>query len=1080
MSDIQVITSHRIELLAEALTDTIASSLPDPVDPEIIVVQSRGMQRWLSLHIAQRFGVCAHIDFPFPNTIVQQLFSLLLPEMPEVLSFDPRRLTWVLMKKLDTIPGDAMFEQIRAYLSDNRQLKRFQLARVVADLFDQYTLFRPSLITQWESEQSENWQAYLWRECTDTSLWRHRETVRQHFFAALNSLDSPPGHFPRRISLFGISFLPQFHLEILAAISRFTEVTLYILNPCREYWYDIVSPNRAARMKSTALAAGKAAPLHLDIGNPLLASMGQYGADFLNRLLDCTPQEHALPFDIEPSSLLTTVHYDIVTLKNRGADGESPPVSVAEDDTTIQIHSCHTHHRETEVLFNSLLDLFQKNPGLRPSEIVVMCPDIETYAPYIKAVFSNPPPGTPALPFSIADRRQASENPIFDSFLVLLSLDLSRLSTIDVLTFLDNPAIQSSFGLSETDIKTIHRWVDRSNIYWGIDHTQWESTGVTGGDEFSWEAGMNRLLLGYAMDDSSEEIFRGITPCDGVEGSEAAVLSAFIRFINTLFHFVRSVRTERTIPQWCAVLDTTLTDLFEENSDTIRYITAVRNVLVQLEQWAESAGFNDTVAFEVVRAYIKNQGMVCRESGFLTGGITFCGMLPMRSIPFRVVCMIGMNEDAFPRHIYPAVFNRIAADPRRGDRSIEKEDRYLFLETILSAREYLYISYIGQRIADNALCPPSILVSELIEYLESACVMPGNEPVSNRIVSTHRLHAHHPDYFTPGSGLFSYSSPAREMCARNREEKKDTPPLIATTLPAASSECKTVSLGDLCRFFNNPAAYLCKNRLGISLELPQQALEEKEPFTLNPLFAYLLAEKIVASEPPSALSPSRLYHFYKSAGMLPAGTLGEIEFHRVFSDVCAFTRHLQSVTAAARCDPLPCDFTLDDFRITGTIDTLTEKYLLRYRFARLRPVDRIYAWILHCVLNCIAPPTYPKQTACICRDSSLVLAPLDNPHKHLHEILTLYWNGLQKPLHFFPITSWCYAENTLIKNRPEEYVRDETVKKWYGNDYSRGEKDNSYYRFCFGATLPLDAAFEQNSRTVFSPLIDAQRREIDG
>ena len=453
--------------------------------------------------------------------------------------------------------------------------------------------------------------------------------------------------------------------------------------------------------------------------------------------------------------------------------------------------------REIEVLQDRLLEMFQTDPTLLPRDILVMTPDIKTYAPFIQAVFSIPKDDPRWIPFSIADRGVREESKVIDSFLNLLDLHGSRLGASQVLGVLESPSVQKRFGLSEADLELIHRWVRETGIRWGIDGESRGRLGLPGFQENTWRAGMERMLLGYAMPDQDGQMFAGILPYDRIEGGDASVLGNFLGFVERLFVSVKELDELRTLEEWSAFLAALLEEFFLPDEETARDVKVIRQTLHDLAGKQALSGFNEKIGLDVIKSYLKTfleaEGF---GFGFLTGGVTFCAMLPMRSIPFKVICLAGMDDDTYPRQTKPLGFDLMAKNPRPGDRSRRNDDRYLFLEAILSAREKLYISYVGQSIQDNSPIPPSVLVSELTDYIRQGFEVPGKE-TREQIVTKHRLQAFSPDYFKEKGKLFSYSTENFEASQRAIQRREDPVPFISKGLSEPGEEWKTIDLDQL-------------------------------------------------------------------------------------------------------------------------------------------------------------------------------------------------------------------------------------------------------------------------------------------
>jgi len=454
MYSLRLFASNRLEILSKALAEVLESPLASPLDQEVIIVQSKGMERWVSTELAQRHGICANCTFPFANTFVYEVFREVLGGLPESFPFEPKIMTWKIMKLLPGFMTRPGFETLGNYLKGSGgSLKRFQLSERIAHTFDQYLLFRPEMILRWEEDKEDHWQATLWRALVKGNEGRHRPALAKAFFEALDRSSRTKG-LPQRVSVFGISALPRFHMAVLAGISPFTQVNLFLMNPCKEYWGHVVSDweiqRTIEREGSGDLALEE---LHLERGNSLLASMGRLGRDFFDMINELDSQR--VPSFEEPGedNLLSCLQSDILHLRDRAEEPEEETI-VREEDLSIQVHSCHSPMREIEVLHDRLLDMFEKDPSLLPKDVLVMTPDIETYAFYVQAVFGVQADEAKGFPFTIADRSVRQESDMVETFLKILGLHGSRFGVSEVLALLECRAVRRRFGLSEADLET--------------------------------------------------------------------------------------------------------------------------------------------------------------------------------------------------------------------------------------------------------------------------------------------------------------------------------------------------------------------------------------------------------------------------------------------------------------------------------------------------------------------------------------------------------------------------------------------------------------------------------------------------
>lgn len=713
--------SNRMEVLADALAALTEVPLTSPVWPETIVVQSAGMSRWLSMALAQRTGICANVDFVFPAAFVWDQFRLLFDDVPEQSQHALPVLQWRVFERLAEAESIDETGALNNYLEGEPQaVKRFQLAVRIADTFDQYLVYRPDWIAQWESGDGQHWQAEMWRKLCGSAAPDHRAALAQRFVQQMNKKQIVDSGLAERISVFGIPSLAPLYFELFAHLSQFIDVHFFILNPCQEYWSDIVSERDVVRRVTQSKLP--ADDHYLETGNTLLASWGGQGREFVDQFSETPCEEMELFVDPGSRTMLHCLQSDILQLRHT----ESMARQYHAGDGSLQVHVCHSPHREVEVLHEQLLALFECLPDLRPEEIVVMTPDVESYAPSVLTVFGSREDAQ-RIPYAIADRCSRVENPIAESFLVLLSLGRARLTSVELLSLLENDSLARRFRISPESLPRLRRWLVDTNIRWGRDDQHRSQFGVPDELANTWSAGLQRLMLGYAMgetggDNGTSRLFDAILPqADGATDSQ--LLGHFVRYAESLFQCLDELAGERTVAQWCDFLNRVLDRFFDPAEEYAFQLQALRDAFNQLAEQAATAAFEQSIGIDVIECWLKNHlEQPGHNTNFLRGGVTFCTMMPMRAVPFRVVCLLGMDHSAFPRRHSTLGFDLMANDRQRGDRSRRADDRYLFLETLLSARDCLYISYVGRSIRDNSAIPPSVLVSELLECVEQGFV----------------------------------------------------------------------------------------------------------------------------------------------------------------------------------------------------------------------------------------------------------------------------------------------------------------------------------------------------------------------
>lgn len=1078
-SGFNLFTSNRLEVLVDKLATDLRSPLSFPLEKELIIVQSQGMARWVAMELARINQICANCFFPFPNAFLNHLSRLIRPDLSESPLFNPQALTFRIMAVLPqqlTLPD---YKSLKSYLkNDPDGIKLYQLSSKIANLYDQYLVFRPTLIHNWEkgsepSESDQFWQADLWRKINPEGTLVHRAHLHDKILSLLSKETDQIPPLPERVAVFGISHLPAFHLQVMAAVAKHTNVNLYVMNPCKEYWVEIVSNRDIRRIKEIYADQDlDSQDLHLDKGNRILSNMGALGRDFMAMVNELNCSQTDMFESPTQESILGTIQTDILDLLEPPTRFDSVSLKDADEhvvptneqpDGSISFHACHSPMREIEVLHDQLLAMLDANPDLMPRDILVMIPEIETYAPYIYAVFDGVVDERLRIPFSVADRSVIRESQLIEGFMAILALNDTRLEAGRLMGLLEYPAILEAFDMKKSDLARIETWVNAVNIRWGKDAEARAQLGLPAVSSNTWQFGIQRLLMGLAMSVKSTDLFSGILPFDNLSANGSLLLGKFLEFLEHLFRICEALQKPHSIQQWAQICESVIDRLFSQKDPYQRELQTLRQIIDQMVTDATAACLENEIDVNVIRTYLGE----CLEksssgSNFISGGVTFCAMLPLRSIPFRVVCLVGMNADVFPRDTQKLSFDIMAGYPMKGDRSRRDDDKYLFLEALLSARENLYISYVGQSIQDNTRITPSVLVSELVDYMYDRF---GLSP--ENLIKHHPLQAFSSLYYQKNNAFVSYSRENFNAANQLHVEakcKRFPPDDIA---PPADT-WREIDVEMLCQFFGHPTRFLLQNRLGITLKEMAFQLQDRENFRLEPLEKYVLEQELLQfssrEENLEALKP-----VLEARGILPYGQVGTYEFKVILKEVETFREFLAGFVPKQDSTSRAIEMVFGDFKITGSIPNVHNDYCLYYRYARSNPKDLIRSWIYHLLLGCIEKDSLIK-TYYVSRDKVFEFQKHTDSCKVLSSLLAVYWQGLNHPLSFFPYTSLEYAHQVIRNGHDKKVAIKYAANKWV-NERTWSESLDPYISLCFKNLNPLDRVFEDLAEVIFKPLL---------
>jgi exodeoxyribonuclease V gamma subunit len=1056
--------SNRLETLLRQFHTIIREPLADPLAPEVVVVHNQGMAQWVSQQLAFSAGIAAHLRFPLPARFIWETLQSLAGAAPEEDRFARAALRWRVAGLLPPLLDRPAFREIAAYLRDDREgNKLHQLSGRISDVFDQYLVYRPDLLNRWEQGEETHWQAALWRILAAEAV-PHRARLTKQCQLLLGSEGVIEASLPQRCHLFGLNSLAPVYLEFIEQISRRIEVHLFHLSPCRHYWGDLVSARQLAgkrAKKQQSAAAG--IDSYYEQGHPLLVALGTTGQDFFRQLLDRDVQENDLYEENEQTHLLATLHNDILDLRDRSAaDQERFPLH--PDDRSVQFHCCFSPLREIQVLHDRLLDLFQQIPDLTPGDILVSAPDMQLYADAVGGVFGEAHQER-RIPWSIADLSLTREQPLVRCFIDLLDLLSGRFTAPEVLALCETPALLRRFDLDPAILPRLHSWVRDAGICWGLDEPHRRELAVEAGDLHSWQFGLDRLLLGYLMGDCSQPQ-AGRLPYGHLVGGEAGELGSFAGLIDTLAQWRRRVGPSRPPDEWCADLLRLPADFFDPEEDD-QGLQSLREAVNSLKSDCRLAGYAAPLSFAVVRQHLES--VLAQPDGghaFLSGRVTFSNMVPMRSVPFRVVCLLGMNDQDFPRCQHPVAFDLMAGSPRLGDRNRRNDDRYLFLEALLSARDVFYLSWVGRNLRDDCTLPPSVVVSELREYLEQSCLFTGAS-VCDHLTTAHPMQPFSPRCFDGTAATAGYN-PAWLPADR----VSDTPPFLRAPLEPPGPEWRVVDVRRLVRFWRHPVRFFLERIIGLRLGNEEAGVEENEPFTLDHLQLYHLrretVDDLLCGRPEEEIRCG-----LEASGRLPQGGFGRSQFAGIATISRNFADQLRPLLAHP-LPPLEIDRTIGPFRLTGWLTDLYRDGRVTWHSGMLKGANLIDVWLHHLILNLVKPPGLVLSSIHLTRNSAqadkpvarTILRPVAEPEPCLHRLLDFYWQGLSQPLPFFPETSLAWARTTQTGKK-----EDNAYRAWVSSFQHTGEGGNPAYSYFFSPDeLPLTPSFVELA-DLFLPIL---------
>lgn len=1156
--------SNRFEILADELLGRLQAERRDgrigPMQAQHVLVPSAAVRRALTLAAARAHGICAHVEFGFLAQWLWRQVAHGVPRVAEDSPFAAPLLTWRIYAALgDDRPWWRTHPRLVRYLAEADAVMRHDLAATIATLFDQYTTYRPEWLAAWDAGRSvlppaagsiaradEAWQADLWRrlaaELAPASL--HPGEAFQQALAVPD--DRPPRPLPPSAHLFGMPSMPPLYLPWLERLGHWMDLHLYVLDPCEAYWYEIVDPRRLAHLAGRQARRG--APTrgegYHETGNRLLAAWGRQTQAHLDLLLDRLHEvhDHARFAPHAGRHLLASFQNSVLALE------ELPPASVAPDDASIEIHRCHSLTRELEVLHDRLLSLFAADPGLRPGDVLVVTPDLAAAAPVVEAVFSTVPAAR-RLPFQLTGLPRSRASQPARTLLQLLALVASRLPVSEVFGLLQQPLVARRLGLGPDDLDTVQAWLLDAGVHWGLDAAQRVSAQVPTDPQapgrHSLADGLDRLFLGYALPAGGATPVRlpgagpvPLLPAGGAQGSDAVLLGRLHRFVQQLARLREATAALRPAAGWGELTLRALDDFLDTRPPTgaagsaeaeealqaqadLQELRAEVQSLVGTLEAAGAAALPLPLA--VWRRALESALDDPARGGVPGGGVTFSAMASLRGLPFRVVAMVGMNDGAFPTASRPAEFDLLAREPRRGDRQRRLDERNVFLDLLLAARDRVLISYTGRSVRDNAPLPPSVLVAELVDALAPARAASDSPDDIQRAradwVVDHPLQAFSPEAFDAAederrrshdtelrdalaAGLHARAVAAGDVARRSAAalqaaeaaagEATDAaedevagaaaslaaPPFFPAPLPAVAAPAsapRTLRLEQLVEFLRHPCRHLLRRRLGLQLFDDEVVLDDTEPFVTDRHARRALADRLL----PALLAgedDGALVALARAGQELPGGPVGEVERERELARLRPYAAALRDEQLPPCLPALSIELMLtvngQPWRLTGGLADLRPGGLVRGRHDTLTARDVIDAWVPHLFLN-VAISQAGDAAGCepVTRwhalDGVLQLDPVPDAAAHLASLVSLFDRGQSEPLHFFPRSAWVWATQGAAK----------AAQAWLGGHRQRGESQDAAYQIALRGRpvlAALDDAFAELAETVFTPVLAAR------
>ncbi len=1102
--------AERADRLAAALAEMLAEPLADPFAQEVVAVPARGVERWLTQQLSHRLGrrtgavdgICAGVRFPSPAALIAEALGI-GPDHP----WAPDMMVWPLLEVIDESVGEPWCAVLGTHLGAgateadlmHRRGRRYAVARRLAGLFDNYAAQRPQLTAAWSSGSDTDglgatlpadlaWQAELWRRLTvrigvPHPLLGERTASAESLATAL----------PSRLSLFGPTRLPSAHLDLLAELARGRDVHLWVPHPSPALWAGVAADAPLDVVRRSV------DPTVLTPDHPLLSALGRDA-----RELQLVLARHHFVDSHHPAPDLPATLLGLLQRQLRDDERPVATTALTAADRSVQVHACHGQVRQVEVLREVLVGLLAADPTLEPRDILVMCPDIEDYAPLIAAAFGLADvviDGHPAhrLRVRLADRALVQTNPLLATVSLLLDLADSRITASQLLDLAGRPPVRGRFGFTDDDLEQLTRWVTDAGVRWGLDAEHRQAFHLGQFPQGTWRAGLDRILLGATMSEESGQWLGLALPLDDVESSDVDLAGRVAEMVARVSQWLDHWTGPHSLKFWLDTLKSATMSLTQVTAEDGWQQTELEREFAALAVAAGDRFDRTQLRLTDVRALLRGRlGGRPTRANFRTGSLTVCTMVPMRSVPHRVVCLVGLDDGAFPRGARPDGDDALAATPMVGERDRRGEDRQLMLDAMLAATETLVITYAGADERTGAVRPPCVPVGELLDTLDDMATAPGGGPARDQVLTRHPLQPFDVKNVVGGAlginGPFSYDRSALRSARAAAGRRVQAPPFLADPLPAAVPTA--VQLAEVTALLVNPARGFLRQRIDVAVPFEEAEPSDALPVELDALQSWSIGDRLLRARLGGA-DEQRCRQMEWRRGTLPPGPLGQ----RVLNQVMTEVEPLVNATIGMRTAPatsIDIQLATVGGRLSGTVTGVHDRLLVSVNYSRLGPAHRLRAWLALVMLSAAHPEvtwsavTIGRGGSGRPQQSTVGPLPAGVATRVADELVDLYVRGLCEPLPL-PVKSGHAYADSRHRGRPTEDAVEAARQSWRSGKYPGEDADAAFVRV-WGAGAALETLLTPRPRTdehwsaeqtrfgrlarrLWTPLLDAEHRE---
>ncbi len=865
--------ADHLDPLIDALASVLAAPVTDPFTPDVIAVPTAGARDWVTAGLGRRLGttgagdgVAANLEFLFPGALVARALGVRRrPGEPDDDPWSLERMTWTVLEVL--AQGKVAVPRGSGSGGPERPVDRWALARRIADLFDRYATQRPRLVEAWAEgrdtdgtsmpdgapaplDDAHRWQAELWRLVRERIGTPSPPERLPGLLQALRRGELEPA-LPERVVLFGVASLAPAPLTALQALGTVRDVHVFVRHPSHVAWAS--APNRLAG----GLVPRNPVDVSVHTRHPLLSSWGRPALE-TRALVAGLPHVVELGHGTPPGGL-AAVGQDgrertLLMALQQGIREDRAVVAdprIVPGDGSVQVHACHGAQRQLEVLRDALGHAFVADPTLAAHEVLVLCPDLERFAPLVQAVLGR---GALPVPVRLGDRTLTTEEPVVGALQAVLALVAGRCTLSDLLALFEREPVRARCGWSIADIERITSWCGELGTRWGLDPAQRTAWGLPGDlSTGTWRASVDRLLAGIALPAPTPRAVLGdVAPFDDMGTDEVVPVGRLADLLARLVDLHSVVTTPRPVADWVEVLHSVVDAFCATAADERWRLHDVHGTLDHLITSATTEAGPCAVPLDItdVQALLISQfGDTPGRLPLRSGAVTVTSLVPQRGVPARVVCILGLDDGSM-RAVPFDGDDVLGTRPCVGESHPRYEQRHLLLDAVLAARERLIVTCDGADLTTNREVPFAVPLVELLDVIGDIASL---DPTRAPVVVRHRRHGFHEAALQPG-GLIAGSltpftfDPAmlaaaqahRSVVARSAEPDRG---VVSWALPAVPVTAFTVA--DLVSAVKNPARVLLRDRLDVRLPGEMDVVDDGLPLSVEPLEASALGRSLL-------------------------------------------------------------------------------------------------------------------------------------------------------------------------------------------------------------------------------------------